>query len=116
MPQVHLPLIIGLMRDKLGEVKQRSRNIQTLLRRDYSHAILVTSLPAERLLCAHRITRETVASQTRNPQFAWSQKVRQVNYGGCYYFEPISVADVDAMDPAVACEHFNQVCCANGCG
>ena len=47
-------------------------------------------------------------SQTRNPAFAWGQKVRQVNYGGCYYFEPISVADVDAMDPAVACEHFNQ--------
>jgi hypothetical protein len=55
-----------------------------------------------------RITRETVESQTRNPAFAWGQKVRQVNYGGCYYFEPISVADVDAMDPAVACEHFNQ--------
>ena len=55
-------------------------------------------------------------SQTRNPTFAWSQKVRQVNYGGCYYFEPIRVADVDAMDPAVACEHFNQVRAAVGDG
>ena len=62
-----------------------------------------------------RITRETVESQTRNPAFAWGQKVRQVNYGGCYYFEPISVADVDAMDPAVACEHFNQARRASPC-
>ena len=73
----------------------------------------MTSLPAA-VCFVSRITRETVESQTRNPQFAWSQKVRQVNYGGCYYFEPISVADVDAMDPAVACEHFNQVCWASG--
>ena len=56
-----------------------------------------------------RITRETVASQVRSPSFAWSQRVRHVNYGECYYFQPISVDDVDSLDAQLACEHFNQV-------
>ena len=50
-----------------------------------------------------------MASQVRSPAFAWSQRVRHVNYGECYYFQPISVADVDALDAPLACEHFNQV-------
>lgn len=63
----------------------------------------------ERPGALHRITRETVASQVRSPSFAWSQRVRHVNYGECYYFQPISVDDVDSLDAQLACEHFNQV-------
>jgi hypothetical protein len=32
-----------------------------------------------------------------------------LNTGECYYFKPPALRDVDALDPHMACEHFNQV-------
>jgi hypothetical protein len=35
--------------------------------------------------------------------------------GECYYFKPPALRDVDALDPHMACEHFNQVLRPNLC-
>ena len=29
--------------------------------------------------------------------------------GECYYFKPLTLEDVDLIDPAAACSHFSQV-------
>ena len=58
-----------------------------------------------------RIAREGIAAQLRNPAYAFAQKVRAINYGSCYYFEPMTVEDLDRVDPEVACAHFNQSFC-----
>ena len=43
----------------------------------------------------------------RDPQEAFGRRVRCVNYSDCWYFRPMTVAQLDAVDPEVACTHYN---------
>lgn len=71
--------------------------------------LIYSPLLSEPYIYTRRIARETVASQVRSPSYSWGQRVRHINYGECYYFQPITVADVDNLDAVLACDHFNQV-------
>eukprot|EP00798_Chlamydomonas_sp_ICE-L_P000547 gene547-1962_t len=47
-------------------------------------------------------------AQLRNPLHPFHKRVRFVNYGGCYYFEPIKLPDLEKVDPYIACAHHNM--------
>lgn len=59
------------------------------------------------------------SSELHSPCFSWTlcdSHQRTINElecarsaGECYYFRPVSLQDVDALDPLQACAHFNQV-------
>ena len=34
-------------------------------------------------------------------------QVRSINYGDCWYFRPMTVQQLDAVDAELACRHFN---------
>ena len=38
-----------------------------------------------------RIMRQNVEAQLRNPTFRYSNRVREINYGSCYYFVPTTL-------------------------
>ena len=54
-----------------------------------------------------RYLRETVVAQLRNPAQAFMDRVRLVNYGGCYYFQPCTLRELARLDTDVACTHYN---------
>ncbi len=58
------------------------------------------------------------SSELHSPCFSWTlcdshqRTINELDCGGageCYYFRPVSLQDVDALDPLQACGHFNQV-------
>jgi len=55
-----------------------------------------------------RHAQEQVAAQLRDPTFQFSNKVNELVYGACYFFEPFTLADLRRVDPALACRHFSD--------
>ena len=55
----------------------------------------------------HRATKESIIAQMRDPLEAFARRVRCVNYSDCWYFQPMTVAQLDAVDPEVSCAHYN---------
>lgn len=47
------------------------------------------------------MTRESIEAQIRNPLHAFSNRVRFINYGRCYYFEPFTMREFRRVDPKV---------------
>lgn len=54
------------------------------------------------------MARQMVEATVRNPLQKFTNHVRFVNYGRCYFFRPFSVADLDRLDVHKACSHFTQ--------
>ncbi|KAG2437776.1 hypothetical protein HYH02_011151 [Chlamydomonas schloesseri] len=57
---------------------------------------------------AVKLVRQGIEAQLRNPLHAYHQRVRLVNYGGCYYFRQLTLEDFEAVDPALALAHHNM--------
>ena len=55
-----------------------------------------------------RIAREGIIAQLRNPNYMYSQRIRAINSGNSQYCKPMTVEALDAVDPEVACAHFNR--------
>lgn len=74
------------------------------------HRLFTTQVEAveSRLETCKQLARESVVAKMRDPMTTWGQRVKFLNYGGCYYFKPMTLADVDDMDPQAACAHFTQ--------
>jgi predicted Zn-dependent peptidase len=73
------------------------------------HALFVSTpdAPEEELAVALRMTRESIRAQARDPQWRFANAVKQLNYGGCYYLEPLTEAGLARVDPAVALSTFD---------
>lgn len=52
--------------------------------------------------------RDNIAARVRNPLTSFSERVRFINYGHCYYFEPPTLPELDHIDAAAACRHFSE--------
>eukprot|EP00898_Chlorokybus_atmophyticus_P001425 jgi/Chlat1/2283/Chrsp17S02583 len=55
-----------------------------------------------------RMTREGILASQRNPFYMFSQRVKYINYGNCYYFKPLTVQEFDKIDPHYACQYFDD--------
>lgn len=51
---------------------------------------------------------ESVRAQERDPYTAFSNRVREINYGNSYFFRPIKIGDLRKVDPFRACQYFNN--------
>jgi predicted Zn-dependent peptidase len=73
------------------------------------HALFITAptAPAEELDVALRMTRESIRAQARDPMWRFSNAVKQLNYGGCYYLEPLTEAGLARVDPSIALATFD---------
>ncbi len=60
---------------------------------------------------AVQVVRQNTEAQQRNPLFSYHNRVRLVNYGGCYYFEPVTVEDLEAVELQGCCSHHNASYC-----
>ena len=49
-----------------------------------------------------------MAARVRNPLTSFSERVRYINYGRCYYFEPPTLKELDHIDAAAACRYFSE--------
>ena len=54
-----------------------------------------------------RATKESIVAVLRDPVEAFARKVRCVNYSDCWYFQPMTVAQLDSVDPEVGAQHYN---------
>ncbi|GIL48315.1 hypothetical protein Vafri_4598 [Volvox africanus] len=73
------------------------------------HLLFTTQvrLVPEEVETAVKLVRQAIEAQLRNPLHSYSQRVRYINYGGCYYFKQLTLEDVDRVDPALALAHHN---------
>ncbi|KAM7509636.1 hypothetical protein LguiA_020089 [Lonicera macranthoides] len=55
-----------------------------------------------------QMAEEAVHAQERDPYTAFSNRVRELNYGNSYFFRPIRIKDLKKVDPVKACEYFNS--------
>jgi hypothetical protein len=58
-----------------------------------------------------QMVHQNTEAQQRNPLFSYHSRVRLVNYGGCYYFEPVTLADLAAVELQGCCSHHNSSYC-----
>ncbi|GLC40306.1 hypothetical protein PLESTM_001046900 [Pleodorina starrii] len=73
------------------------------------HLLFTTKvrLVPEEVETAVKLLRQAIEAQLRNPLHSYHQRVRYINYGGCYYFKQITLEDVDRADPSLALAHHN---------
>ncbi|KAK8921287.1 hypothetical protein KSP39_PZI019966 [Platanthera zijinensis] len=55
-----------------------------------------------------QMAEETIRAQERDPYTAFSNRVRELNYGNSFFFRPIRIGDLKRVDPIRACEYFND--------
>ena len=53
------------------------------------------------------MTAEAIKGQLRDPHTVFSHRVRYVNYGGCYYFKPMTAREFLRINVDKAVEHFH---------
>ena len=54
------------------------------------------------------MTAEYIEGLQRDPHHVFSNRVRYVNYGSCYYFKPMTKKEFLRVDPFDACAFFSQ--------
>ncbi|CAI9100506.1 OLC1v1037622C1 [Oldenlandia corymbosa var. corymbosa] len=55
-----------------------------------------------------QMAEEAVRAQDRDPYTAFTNRVRELNYGNSYFFRPIRISDLQKVDPLKACEYFSS--------
>ena len=73
------------------------------------HLLFTTAVDAEpeTLAVALRLTRERIRAQKRDAMFRFSSAVKALNYGNCYYTEPMSERMLGLVSPANALAFFD---------
>ncbi|XP_027932710.1 zinc protease PQQL-like, partial [Vigna unguiculata] len=54
-----------------------------------------------------QMVEEAVSAQDRDPYIAFTNRVKELNYGNSYFFRPIRKSDLQKVDPRKACEFFS---------
>ena len=52
--------------------------------------------------------RESIENETRNPYKRFLDRVRFINHSQNYFYEPMTLKELDKIDPHVACQYFND--------
>ncbi|CAL5215055.1 unnamed protein product [Lathyrus oleraceus] len=55
-----------------------------------------------------QMAEEAVCAQDRDPYTAFTNRVKELNYGNSYFFRPIKKCDLKKVDPLKACEYFSK--------
>ncbi|XP_028806477.1 zinc protease PQQL-like isoform X2 [Neltuma alba] len=55
-----------------------------------------------------QMAEEAVRAQDRDPYTAFTNRVKELNYGNSYFFRPIRKSDLQKVDPLKACEYFSN--------
>ena len=73
------------------------------------HLLFTSSIQydEEELAVVMRLVRQNLEAQIRSPQYEYSNRVKLLNYGECYYWRPITLEDVDEIDLPLACAFHN---------
>ncbi|CAN6441507.1 unnamed protein product [Victoria cruziana] len=51
---------------------------------------------------------EAILAQERDPFTAFTNRIRELNYGNSYFFKPIGVSDLKRVDPFKSCDYFSK--------
>eukprot|EP00959_Pyramimonas_sp_CCMP1952_P379997 7960507-Pyramimonas_sp.AAC.1 len=54
------------------------------------------------------MTAEYIEGLQRDPHHVFSNRVRYVNYGNCWYFKPMTKKEFLRVDPFEACDFFSK--------
>eukprot|EP00249_Psilotum_nudum_P022861 c28663_g1_i1 orf=451-3468(-) len=54
------------------------------------------------------MAREAVKAQERDPLTTFSNRVRELNYGNSYFFKPVTLKELNKVDPKNSCHYFNN--------
>ncbi|KAG1666686.1 hypothetical protein FOA52_013598 [Chlamydomonas sp. UWO 241] len=73
------------------------------------HLLFKTRLEVDEkeLVQVMRLARQSVEAQLRDPRYYYTKRVLQINSGGHAFFAPTTMADLDAVDAAVALDYHN---------
>lgn len=55
-----------------------------------------------------QMTKEAILALERDPFTAFANRVRELNYGNSYYFKPVTVKELNKIDPKKACQYFDN--------
>ncbi|XP_042385676.1 zinc protease PQQL-like [Zingiber officinale] len=55
-----------------------------------------------------QMTEEAIRAQERDPYTAFTNRLREINYGNSYFFRPIRISELKKVNPIRACEYFND--------
>ncbi|CAL9145042.1 unnamed protein product [Musa hybrid cultivar] len=55
-----------------------------------------------------QMAEEAIRAQERDPYTAFTNRVREINYGNSYFFRPIRISELKKVNPIRACEYFNN--------
>ncbi|WOL03023.1 zinc protease PQQL-like [Canna indica] len=55
-----------------------------------------------------QMAEEAIRAQERDPYTAFTNRVREINYGNSYFFRPIRISELKKVNPIRACEYFNS--------
>eukprot|EP00877_Chromochloris_zofingiensis_P010305 jgi/Chrzof1/5528/Cz16g06130.t1 len=72
-----------------------------------SSCLLRVQVVPEELASVMTQVAQNIEAQLRNPLYHYHHKVRLINYGGCYYFEPMTLETLAKVDPEAACAHHS---------
>nr|KYP67514.1 putative zinc protease pqqL [Cajanus cajan] len=79
-------------------------------RAELVYQLFVTNLtPGEEdVKIVMQMAEEAVSAQDRDPYTAFTNRVKELNYGNSYFFRPIRKSDLQKVDPRKACEFFSK--------
>lgn len=52
--------------------------------------------------------RESIENEVRNPYKVFLDRVRFINHSRNYFYEPMTLKELDKIDPHAACTYFNS--------
>eukprot|EP00850_Spirogloea_muscicola_P005254 SM000023S07710 [mRNA] locus=s23:983129:990756:- [translate_table: standard] len=83
-------------------------DLETGLQLMYQLFVTTVEPVEEELQVVMQMTEEAIKAQERDPYTAYSNRVRELNYGNSYYFKPITAAQLRRVDPRKACSYFDS--------
>jgi predicted Zn-dependent peptidase len=67
----------------------------------------IQQVDKEELAVVMRLVKQNLEAQMRSPGYEYSNRVKLINYGDCYYWRPTEVKDLDQVDLHLACAFHN---------
>ncbi|KAL6755922.1 Metalloenzyme, LuxS/M16 peptidase-like protein [Haematococcus lacustris] len=55
-----------------------------------------------------RLVKQSVEANLRNPLSQYQTRCKEINYGDCYYFKPVTLEELDRVDMQQAVTHHNR--------
>ncbi|KAJ9517538.1 hypothetical protein QJQ45_024978 [Haematococcus lacustris] len=55
-----------------------------------------------------RLVKQSVEANLRNPLSQYQTRCKEINYGDCYYFKPVTLEELDRVDMQQAVAHHNR--------